>query len=96
MWTWVVQVALGGLWEFLKVLFSEAVKRELAAVMPIAADVVREVAADPTLLTSESKRSAALAKLGARLAAAHIAVGGSLLNFAVELAYQSFKREGGA
>ena|SRR5229473_5261370 len=80
---------LGPLWEYVKVLFMGAVHNELAAVMPIAMQAVKDFAADPTLLTGPDKRAAAFTKILADLSAASINAAVSTVNLAIELAVKN-------
>lgn len=82
---------LGDLGQFLKVLFKDALQAELKAVMPIALKVVKQVAADPTLLNGGAKRDAAIEQIQNELVKSQIQVGLSVVSLAVELAVQNIK-----
>jgi hypothetical protein len=84
---------LGSLGNYLKVLFEGALKAQLDALMPIATNAVKMIAKDPSLLTSNEKRDAAISMILADIAKAQIQVSQSVVNLATELAYQNFKRE---
>jgi hypothetical protein len=88
---WLLKL-LGILGEYLKVLFDSAIKAELEVIMPIATNIVKQVAKDPTLLSSSAKRDAAIAGILAEITAAQVQVGNSIINLAVELAYQNIKQ----
>lgn len=82
---------MGDLGQFLKVLFQDALQAELKAVMPIALDAVKQVAADPSLLTGGAKRDAAIATIQDQLVKSQVQVGLSVVSLAVELAVQNIK-----
>jgi hypothetical protein len=82
----------GTLGKFLAVLFGEVLHKELDIVVPLASQVVSRVAADPTLLTSSTKRDAAIAIIATTLIKEQISVGEDVIRFAIELAYQDFKK----
>ncbi|MGH6933288.1 MAG: phage holin, LLH family [Dongiaceae bacterium] len=77
--------------DFVAPLFRTAVSKELAVILPIAAEVTGRLAADPRLLTNDDKRAAAFKEMSRRLATQQIAIGASLINTAIELAVQRFK-----
>lgn len=79
--------------DFVAPLFHEAISKELAVVLPLAAEVTGKLAADPGLLTNDDKRAAAFKDLSRRLAARQIAIGASLINTAIELAVQKLKSQ---
>jgi len=82
---------LGDLGQFLKVLFKDALQKELKAIMPIAMAAVKQVAADPSLIKGGDKRDAAIEIIKGQLLDSQKQVGMSILAFAVELAVQNFK-----
>lgn len=51
---WFLKI-FGPLGEYLSALFSKALNEQLKVVLPIAAKLVKQVAADPTLITRECK-----------------------------------------
>lgn len=83
--------AMGELGQFLSVLFKDALQKELKAVMPIALAAVKQVAADPSLLTGGAKRDAAIELIGGQLLEAQKTIGLSVISLAVELAVQNMK-----
>jgi hypothetical protein len=83
----------GKLGSYLQVLFEGALKAELEKVVPIAIKAVKQIAADPSLLSSGAKRDAAAAIILAELVGAQTAVATSTINLAIELAYQQFLKE---
>lgn len=89
---WLLKL-FGDIGEYLSVLFDKAIKEELKVVLPIATKLVRQVAADPTLLSGSSKRDAVIAGIIAELGAAQMQVGLSVVSLAVELAYTRMKIE---
>jgi hypothetical protein len=78
---------------FLGAIFRGAVEETLAAMKDIAIQAVMAVAADPTLVTDESRRKEALKKLSELAEARGIQAGDSLKNLAIELAVQYFKAQ---
>jgi predicted N-acetyltransferase YhbS len=81
----------GVLGQFLSVLFREALQKELVIVVPLAREIVAQVAFDPTLLSSSAKRNAAIAVIITKLAAQQLTIGQDVIRLAIELAYQDFK-----
>lgn len=84
---------LGKLGIYLQVLFEGALRKELEQVVPIAVKAVKMVAADPSLLTSDAKRSAAIAIVIGELVGAQASVAKSTINLAIELGYQQFLKD---
>lgn len=84
---------LGELGKTLKVLFQNAIQKELAVALPIAKKMVLEVAADPSILQQEDKRKAAFARVVDELLASHKEVASSTINLAIELAVKALKAE---
>lgn len=82
---------LGDLGKFLSVLFKESLKKELEVVAPIALQVVKQVASDPSLLSGGAKRDAAISAVQAQLIQSQVYVGVSVISLAVELAVQNIK-----
>lgn len=89
---WLLKL-FGDIGEYLSVLFDKAIKEELKIVLPIATKLVRQVAADPTLLSGSAKRDAVIAGIIAELAVAQTQVGLSIISLAIELAYTRMKVE---
>jgi hypothetical protein len=81
----------GELGDFLAVLLKSGVQDELKALLPIALNAVKTVAADPTLTTGDAKFNAAFALIGDQLGDKQATIGKSLVNLAIELAVQRFK-----
>ena len=85
---------LGPVGDAVVVLFKAAYKEELEKILPIAKEAVAQVAADPTIVTSPMKRSAALAIIAAKVGDATIQVGGHLVaNIALELAVANLAKK---
>ena len=82
---------LGNLGEYLSVLFNKAIHDELAIILPLATKAVVQVAKDATLTSGEAKFDGAVAIILAEIGKSQLQIGVSLVNFAVELAYQKFK-----
>lgn len=83
--------ALGKLGQFLAILFQDALRAELEVIMPIALDAVKQVASDPSIVSSPAKRDAALAIMGAQLAKSQVQVATSVIHLGLELAVQNHK-----
>jgi len=81
----------GVLGKFVSVLFKEALQKELVVVVPLARQIIAELAFDPTMLTSSDKRNAAIARIGMQLLSQQKTVGQDIIRLAIELAYQDFK-----
>jgi hypothetical protein len=81
----------GPLGEFLSTILNSAVHQELQIVLPIATKLVKQVAADPSLLTGGAKFDAALAGVLLELSAAQTQVAVSTISLAIELAYTTMK-----
>ena len=81
----------GTLGKFLAVLFKATLQKELVLVMPIARQIVAEVAADPGIITSSDRRNAAIGRIGVKLIPQQVAIGEDVIRLAIELAYQDFK-----
>jgi predicted N-acetyltransferase YhbS len=79
--------------DFVAPLFRAAVSKELAIVLPLAAEVTGRLAADPRMLTNDDKRRAAFDELSGRLAAQQVAIGASLINTAIELAVRKLREQ---
>lgn len=89
---WVLSL-LGNLGDFLKAIFIRGISNQINAILPIAYEVVKMVEADPSLITGDEKRKAALASLSKRLITNSIYASISTLAFAIELAVQKMKAE---
>jgi hypothetical protein len=87
---WVVN-GFGAIGQFISVLFTKTIHDELAMVLPLAQQAVAQVAADPTLLLPGTKRDVAIASVFAKLAAAQVNIGLSVVSLGIELAVQSHK-----
>ncbi len=87
---WII-AKLGILGQFLSVLFKDALQKELKLVLPIAAKVVAQIAADASILTSEQKRNVALENITAELLASQRDISKSIISLAIELAVQQLK-----
>lgn len=83
----------GKLGTFLAVLFKDTLQKELEAVAPIALQVVKQIAQDPSLVQPGDKRDAAINQIQNQLVQSQISVGLSVVSLAVELAYQNFKNQ---
>jgi hypothetical protein len=83
---------LGEVGSVLKILFEDTIQQELQVVIPLATKIVAEIAADPTLVTSDQKRNAALAGIGADLLASQKQIAPSIISLAVELAVQNLPK----
>ena len=81
---------LGELGDFLAVLFKSGIQKELKILLPIALKAVKEVASDITLTSGDAKFNAAFDIIGKELGSQQSAIGRSLVNLAIELAYQKF------
>lgn len=90
LWTWITGRS-ADLWDFLQPILAREAGALLQQILPIALTVVREVAQTRDL--PNAKRDAAYAKLKAAVEAAGMAASTSVLNSAVELAYQRLKAE---
>lgn len=82
---------LGNVGRFLLSLLRRGVYDTLDQILPIALEVVLQVARDPSLVTDEEKRRAAFESLKRRLAIVGISVSASLINLAIEMAIQRLK-----
>jgi len=90
MWLAVIgPLVLGKLWVFFKAILDKTLTEELAAIMPIVADIVRQVDADPTILTVEARFQTVMLRALAAIAAAQMKVGMSVLYFAIGLAVRN-------
>lgn len=90
-WDTFIEYVFGPIWAFIRPLLREGFKQELAALLPIALDVVREIAADPSGWSNETKRAMAFSKILERAGAASLTVGAAVINLALELAVQNLK-----
>ena len=81
---------LGELGDFLSVLFKSGIQQELKILLPVALQAVKDVAANPNLTTSDAKFNAAVGLIGVALGDKQATIGKSLMNLAIELAYQKF------
>lgn len=81
--------------EFLKTMFNKifkgAIQEQLDILVPIAIEAVKAVEADPTLIASSVKRTAALAMIMAKIAKAEKPVINRLMNLALEIAVVEVK-----
>lgn len=84
---------LGDLGKLLSVLFKDALQKELKLVLPIAINVVKQVAADPSLLSGGMKREAAITLITDQLISSQKQIGLSVISLAVELAVQNVKTQ---
>ena len=84
----------GDVGRFLAILFKKAIHDELAIALPIAANAVRQIAADPSIISNADKRDAAVSNVLAEVGKAQVSVGLGIVNLAVELAVQEFKAAG--
>lgn len=80
----------GELGDFLAVLLKKGIQDELKALLPIALNAVKTVAADSSLTSGDAKFNAAFALIGDQLGSKQQTIGKSLINLAIELAYQRF------
>lgn len=83
--------SLGIVGRFLSILFNDVIHKELELLLPIAEQVVVQVASDPSLVTNDSKRQAAISAIGSQIAAKQLQIAGSSINLAIELSYQKYK-----
>jgi hypothetical protein len=81
---------LGELGDFLAVLFKSGIQKQLKVLLPIAMKAVKEVASDITLTSGDAKFNAAFDIIGKELGAQQATIGRSLVNLAIELAYQKW------
>jgi hypothetical protein len=79
---------LGLVGKYIAVLFKGALQAELAVVLPIAKQAALMVENDPSILTSEEKRSAAFTMIANQLASSQLQVGKSVIGLAIELVVQ--------
>jgi hypothetical protein len=75
--------------KMLAILLKDAVQKELAAVLPIAVQVVQMIADDPSMLASNDKASSAFKLISAELITSQRVIASSTINLAIELAVQS-------
>lgn len=87
---WII-AKLGILGQFLSVLFKDALQKELKLVLPIAAKIVAQIAADTSILTSEQKRNVAFENITTELLASQRDISKSIISLAIELAVQQLK-----
>jgi hypothetical protein len=83
----------GLLGDYLSVLFTSAIQQEMKIVLPLATKYIAKIANDPTLLTGAEKRAVAISQIVGELGQGQSAIGSSIINLAIELAYQKFKVE---
>jgi hypothetical protein len=94
MWQWIEQklgVIFGTLWDFIKPLLSAGIHDALNQLLPVALNIVAQIAKDPTVVSNDDKRNAALKNLQSYVTMIGISVGTSVLNTAIELAVQKLK-----
>jgi hypothetical protein len=77
--------------DFCKKFFKGAIREQLDIIIPIARDVVRAIAADPSLVTSDAKRAMAFNMIMVRLAEQELKFAGRLINLAIEMAVVEFR-----
>ncbi len=82
---------LGDLGKFLKVLFKDALQKQLKLIMPIAMDAVKQVASDPSILSSNEKRDMAIGIIKDKILDGQREIGLSVIALAVEVAVQNIK-----
>lgn len=87
---WILKL-FGEIGEFLAVLLKKGIQEQLKALLPIALNAVKTVAADATLTSGEAKFNAAFSIIGDQLGDKQQAIGKSLINLAIELAVQKMK-----
>ena len=87
-WTFVTGVS-ASLWHFVEPILSQETGSLLNQLLPIALQVVTQVAQTGDL--PNAKRDAAYAQLKSAALAAGLDASGSLLNAAIELAYQHYQ-----
>lgn len=86
--------ALGIVGQFLKAFLDKRFVEDANSVLPIAIQAVADIAASQTELTAEEKFQAARDKMLRQLTRDAIVVGNSVINWAVETAYQKYKADG--
>jgi hypothetical protein len=90
--TWLLKF-FGSLGEFLSVLFTTVIKKELNVALPIALEAVKQVANDSALTSGSAKRDAALALIAKQLVSVQLSIAMSTISLALELAYTKYKSE---
>lgn len=78
----------GNVGKILAILLKDAIQKELAAVLPIAVEVVHMIEADPAILTSKDKANSAFTLISAKLITSQQSIASSTINLAIELAVQ--------
>lgn len=76
---------------FFSKLFKETIQAQLDIIIPIAKNAVETVAADPSILTSDEKRSRAVNMILTELGAQQLKFAKRLVNLAVEIAVVELK-----
>lgn len=77
--------------QIVSILFKTAINKELGLALPIAMQVVADVKADTTIITSEEKRAISIAKITSKLIEGQTPIANSIINLAIELAYQKLR-----
>lgn len=77
--------------QIVSILFKTTINKELTLALPIAMQVVADVKADPTIITSEEKRAVSITKITAKLLEGQTPITNSIINLAIELAYQKLR-----
>lgn len=85
------QVILNSLKSFLGKFLKSAAQKQLSVLMPIANDAVTMVANDVSILTSSEKRNYAFDIIKDQISVSQKDISTSLINLAIELAYQEIK-----
>jgi len=76
---------------FFSKFFKKAVQEQLDIIIPVARDAIRQIESDPSLLTSDAKRTAAIGIILAELAVKEISYANRLVNLAIEIAVVELK-----
>lgn len=76
---------------FFSKFFKQAVQQQLDIIIPIARAAIKQIESDPSLLTSDAKRTAAVAFILAELTAKEITYVQRLVNLAIEIAVVELK-----
>jgi hypothetical protein len=76
---------------FFKKLFKESIQAQIDIILPIARNVVKSIAEDPTILTSDEKRARAASMIVSELTAKEIVFAKRLINLVIEIAVIELK-----
>lgn len=72
-------------------LFKSTIQQQIDIILPIAENVVRQIADDPSILTNEEKRQRAISMVIAELTSKEVIFAKRLINLCIEIAVVQLK-----